>query len=116
MTNSRAFLEAVSAVPFDGRAFADQDVINDLLKKGSPPIRWGVFPREMYQVMLGLVPANIALHHACATPAPCIRNGRTISSMEHKVAQLTSIRRYVEYPAWRKILFRLSELLKRILR
>jgi hypothetical protein len=114
--NSRAFLEAVSAVPFDGRAFADQDVINDLLKKGSPPIRWGVFPRDMYQVMLGLVPDTIALHHACATPPPCVRNGRAISSMDHKVEQLTAIRRYVESPLWGKLLSRVKELLKRILR
>jgi hypothetical protein len=41
---SRAFLEAVSAVPFDGRAFADQDVINDLLKKALRPFA-GEFSR-----------------------------------------------------------------------
>ena len=93
-----------------------QDAINDLLKSGTPQIRWGLFPREVYQIMLGLVPDTIALHHACATPPPCVKNGRTLSSMDHKVAQLTAIRRYVESPLWGKLLLRLWELLKRTLR
>jgi hypothetical protein len=72
-----------------------------------------VFPREVYQVQLGLVPATIALHHACATPPPCIRSGRMITSMDHKVEQLSRIRTYVANPLWRKLLFRLKELIRR---
>ena len=55
-------------------------------------------------------------YYFSATPPPCIRNGRTVSSMDHKVAQLTAIRRYVESPLWGKLLFRIRELLKRTLR
>lgn len=110
---SRAFLADVAAAPFEGRPYADQDVINDRLRTQGLPLRWGLFPREVYQVMLGLIPSSIALHHACATPPPCLRNGKKITSMDHKAAQLALVRRYTQNPWWGKLLFRLKELAKR---
>jgi hypothetical protein len=44
---SLAFFEAVLKVPFKGRDFADQDVINDLLKQGFPPVQQGLFQRDI---------------------------------------------------------------------
>jgi hypothetical protein len=106
-TDTRAFFETVATTPFEHRTFADQDAVNDLLASGNPPVRWGMFDPDIYQINLGLPPATIALHHACSTPGPGIRNGRFVSSMEHKIEQLTMIRRYVESPWWRKLLFRI---------
>ena len=108
-----AFFKAASKVPFKGRDFADQDVINDLLKQGFPPVQWGLFPKDIYQVMLGLVPRTIALHHACATAEPYYKNGRKISTMELKYEQLTLIRQFAEYSLLERTIARLTALLKR---
>jgi len=110
-----AFFKAVLKVPFEGRDFADQDVINDLLKQGFPPVQWGLFPRDIYQVMLGLVPRSIALHHACATPGPYYKNGRKINTMELKVEQLTLIRTFAEYSFLQRTAARLAALVKRMI-
>jgi hypothetical protein len=106
---SCALFEAVAATDFNHRVFADQDAINDLLKAGSPPVRWGVFPRTFYHVDLGPAPTAIALHHGCGTPAPGIRNGVFVSTMQHKVEQMTMIRRHVQTPWWRKLLYRINQ-------
>lgn len=111
---SRAFFEAVAATDFSHRVFADQDVLNDLLKAGSPPIRWGVFPRTVYHVYLGPAPVRIGLHHGCGAPPPGIRDGRFISSMEHKIEQMIMIRRHAQTPWWRKILLRINQLRRRL--
>ncbi|MBM4309974.1 MAG: glycosyltransferase family 77 protein [Deltaproteobacteria bacterium] len=108
---SRAFFKAVSATDFSRRAFADQDAINDLLKAGSPPIRWGVFPRTFYHVYLGPAPGRIALHHGCGAPPPGIRDGRFISSIEHKIDQMIMIRHQAQTPWWRHLLRRLRRTL-----
>jgi hypothetical protein len=114
---SLAFFEAVLEVPLEGRDFADQDVINDLLEGGVPPVRWTRFPREFFQVKLGPVPRNIALHHACATPKPFIKDGRKIGSMELKAKQLSSIRTFAEYSFLRRIVARVTtRLLRKIKR
>ncbi|NNF12087.1 MAG: hypothetical protein HKN72_02620 [Gemmatimonadetes bacterium] len=94
---SLAFFEAARETPFEGRAFADQDVINDLLDDGVPPIRWTRFPRQIYQIKLGRVPGDIALHHACGTPAPHVKDGRTVTSIDLKIEQLVSVRTLAEY-------------------
>jgi len=110
---ARAFFEAVSATDFSHRAFADQDAINDLLKAGSPPVRWGVFPRTVYHVYLGPAPGRIALHHGCGAPPPGMRDGRFVSSIEHKIEQFGMIRRRVQTPWWRTFLHRANQLRKR---
>ena len=109
---SRAFFKAVAETPFEHREFADQDAINDLLKQALLPLRWGVFPPTLYHVRLGPVPARIALHHACGTPVPGIHNGRFVSSMEHKIEQMTIIRNYVQTPLWRHLQRRLKRILR----
>lgn len=109
---SRAFFKAVAQTPFEHRAFADQDAINDLLKQADLPLRWGVFPPTVYHVRLGPVPSRIALHHGCATPVPGIRKGRFVSSVEHKIEQMTIIRNHVQTPRWRYLQRRLKRILR----
>ena len=112
-----AFFEAVRERPFKGRDFADQDVINDLLEEGAPPVRWTRFPRQIYQVKLGPVPGDIALHHACATPKPYVRDGRRLTSMDLKVEQLQSVRTFAEYSPLQRTAVRVTgPLLRRIKR
>lgn len=95
-----AFFEAVSKTSFEGRRFADQDVINDMLRQGSISLRWGFFPREIYHIHLCMAPFNIALHHACGTPVPSIKDGRKIGSIELKIKQLQTIRRLAPFFLW----------------
>ena len=111
-----ALFETVLKTPFSGRAFADQDVINDILKQDLIPLQWGFFPRDIYHVMLGIAPVNIALHHACATPEPFILNGRKVSSIDLKIEQLTAIRRFTASSLWGRIFIMLGKLLRRIIK
>ncbi len=114
---SLAFFEAVRELPFEGRDFADQDVINDLLDGGEPPVRWTRFPRQIYQIKLGPMPGDIALHHACATPKPYVKDGRSVTSIDLKIEQLTSIRTLAEYSPLQRAAVRVTgPLLRRIKR
>lgn len=112
--NSLAFFEAVRKVPFDGKKFADQDVINDILTQGTRPLQWDFFPQTIYQVLMGPVPFNIALHHACATREPFIKNGRKVGSIELKIKQMTAIRRFADSSFLKKLYIRHEKPIKPI--
>ncbi len=109
-----AFFKTVLATPFKDRKYADQDIINDMLKQGSMSIRWGFFGREIYHIGLGVVPFNIVLHHACGTSAPFIKYGRKISSIELKIKQLTRLRRVKGFYLWISTSIVLKKLIKYI--
>jgi hypothetical protein len=105
---TRSFFETVLKTDFNDLVFADQDVFNKILKQGSASIRWAIFPKQIYSVILGNAPLNIALHHACATKEPYIENGKKVGSIELKIEQLKKVRRFAEFPLIWKILYNLK--------
>ena len=92
----QSVLKKINSAEWNQPTVNDQSIINDLLRKESVDIKYGVFPNRFWaKSHPGKPPRNIVLHHANCT-GPRVKKGKLIGSMELKIKQLNEIKKLVE--------------------
>ena len=90
-----SFFKSVSNIKLESLKFFEQSAMSKILKDGIVDLKWDILPSQFWAMSHQKnPPLDIVLHHANCT-APTVRDGKPIGSMELKIEQYETVRKYI---------------------
>ncbi|MCX5679584.1 MAG: putative nucleotide-diphospho-sugar transferase [Candidatus Omnitrophica bacterium] len=107
------FYKSVLKTDFEKLSYHDQSAVNNILTENAIGIKWDILPSQFWAMSHSeFPPLDIVLHHANVT-FPCVKDGRTVGSVEQKIEQIKKIRQYILRRRRRKWLSHIKVMVKK---